>query len=65
MESIHSMSEILFNQVQQIADVKTCNVDNVEQKYYKVQWKCTWEPATVLERFCSKMIEDYNKHPQN
>jgi len=65
MESMHSMSEILFNQVEQIADVKTCNVDNVEQKYYKVQWKCTWEPATVLERFCSKMIEDYNKHPQN
>jgi len=67
MESMHSMSEILFNQVEQIADVKTCNVDNVEQKYYKVQWKCTWEPATVLERFCGKIIADYNynKHPKH
>jgi len=64
MESMHSMSEILFNQVEQIADVKTCNVDNVEQKYYKIQWKCTWEPATVLERFCGKLIADYNKHPK-
>jgi len=64
MESMHSMSEILFNQVEQIADVKTCNVDNVEQKYYKVQWKCTWEPATVLERFCGKIIADYNKVPE-
>jgi len=65
MESMHSMSEILFNQVEQIADVKTCNVDNVEHKYYKVQWKCTWEPATVLERFCGKIIADYNKHPKH
>jgi len=65
MESMHSMSHLLFNQVEQIADVKTCNVDNVEQKYYKVQWKCTWEPATVLERFCGKILADYNKHPKH
>jgi len=65
MESMHSMSHLLFNQVEQIADVKTCNIDNVEQKYYKVQWKCTWEPATVLERFCSEIINDYNKHPKH
>jgi len=64
MEPIHSMSQMLFNQVEKIADVKTCNVDNVEQKYYKVRWKCTWEPATVLERFCGKIIDDYYKHPK-
>jgi len=65
MEGMHSMSHLMFNQVEQIADVKTCNVDNVEQKYYKVQWKCTWEPATVLERFCGKILADYNKHPKH
>jgi len=65
MESMHSMSHLLFNQVEQIADVKTCNIDNVEQKYYKVQWKCTWEPATVLERFCGEIIDDYNKQPKH
>jgi len=65
MESMDSMSHLFFNQIEQIADVKTCNIDNVEQKYYKVQWKCTWEPATVLERFCGKIINDYNKHTKH
>jgi len=65
MESMDSMSHLLFNQIEQIADVKTCNIDNVEHKYYKVQWKCTWEPATVLERFCGKIINDYNKHTKH
>jgi len=65
MEGMHSMSHLMFNQVEQIADVKTCNIDNTEQRYYKVQWKCTWEPAIVLERFCSKIIADYEKGPSS
>jgi len=65
MEGLHSMSHLMFNQVEQIADVKTCSIDNVEQRYYKVQWKCTWEPAIVLERFCGKIIADYEKGPSS
>jgi len=59
MEGIHSMSQILYNQVDQIDDVMTCKINNVETKYYKVQWKCTWEPETVLERFCKNVITEY------
>jgi len=65
MEGMHSLSHLMFNQVEQIADVKTCNIDNVEQRYYKVQWKCTWEPAIVLERFCGKIIAEYEKGPSS
>jgi len=65
MEGMHSMSHLMFNQVEQIADVKTCNIDNIEHRYYKVQWKCTWEPAIVLERFCGKIIADYKKGPNS
>jgi len=65
MEEMNSMSHLMLNQVEQIADVKTCNIDNVEQRYYKVQWKCTWEPAIVLERFCGKIIADYEKGPSS
>jgi len=57
----HSMSHLLYNQVDQIADVKTCKINDVETKYYKVQWKCTWEPETVLEQFCGNIIEEYRK----
>jgi len=65
MEGMHSMSHLMFNQVEQIADVKTCNIDNTEQRYYKVQWKCTWEPAIVLEKFCGKIIADFEKGPSS
>jgi len=57
------MSHLLYNQVDQIADVKMCKINDVEQRYYKVQWKCTWEPEIILERFCGKIIDNYNKHP--
>jgi len=67
MEPINSMSQILYNQVEQIADVMTCKINDVETKYYKVQWKCTWEPETVLERFCKNVITEYKngdkEHP--
>jgi len=59
----HSMSHLFYNQVDQIADVKTCKINDVEQRYYKVQWKCTWEPEIILEKFCGKIIDNYNKHP--
>jgi len=65
MEGMDSMSHLMFNQVEQIADVKTCNLDNVEQRFYKVQWKCTWEPAIVLEKFCGTIIADYEKGPNS
>jgi len=65
MESMDSMSHLLFNQIEQIADVKTCSIDNIEQRYYKVQWKCTWEPAIVLERFCGKIVADYERGPSS
>jgi len=62
MEGMISMSHLLYNQVDQIADVKMCKINNVEAKYYKVRWKCTWEPETVLERFCGGIMEDYKKY---
>jgi len=54
-----AMNQILYRQVDEILDVKTCKVNNVERKYYKVKWKSTWEPEMLLERFCSDIIEEY------
>jgi len=55
------MSHLLYNQVDQIADVKMCKINDVETKCYKVLWKCTWEPEIILQKFCGDMIEEYKK----
>jgi len=61
MEGMFSMSQMLYNQVDQIADVKTCKINNVETKCYKVRWKCTWEPEIVLQKFCADVIDEYEQ----
>jgi len=65
MEQIALMSEILYSHVEQIDDVKTCTLNNVETTYYKVQWKCTWEPETVLQKFCGNIVDEYKETVNN
>jgi len=65
MEQIALMSEILYSHVEQIDDVKTCIINNVETTYYKVQWKCTWEPETVLQKFCGNIVDKYKETGNN
>jgi len=62
MQGMFSMSQILYNQVDQIADAKMCKINNVETKCYKVRWKCTWEPETVLQKFCGDIIDEYKQN---
>jgi len=59
LQELLSTCQMMYSQVDQIEDVKICKVNNVEKKFYKVRWKCTWEPASILEKICGNMIEEY------
>jgi len=56
--SYHDVSSI---HVETIVDTKTEIVDNGFVRFYRVQWKSSWETEASLLKFCSNIINDYWK----
>jgi len=65
LQELLSTCQSMYDQVDQIDDVKICIVNNVETKYYRVKWKCTWEPEAILRKICGNIINDYTRSTQS
>jgi len=54
-----SFSDISDEMVDDIIESKVFKVNDADVRYYKVQWKCTWEPEVTLQGYCKNIIKKY------